>query len=327
MTNTSQLQYVYYGYNPSMAASCIFAVLFGISTIWHLYLLWQKRLWHFIPVIVGGICTYLTSRDIGIVLELEVFSSLTSSIVEFAGYVARAVSHTQAMHQTEAPFVIQIIVLLVAPILFAASIYMILGRIIVTMQAQHYSMIKTKRLTAVFVSSDIICFLIQAAGAGLMARGQRSTTKTGSYIILVGLIVQIVIFCFFYLVEAVFHRRMKAKPTYADLSLPWEKSVYIIYITSCLVLVRNVVRVVEFAEGFKGFIELNQVFLYVFDGVPMAALVFIYNVWYPSTMSGKARPHGRMDDSAEKDTVSPARSMSVGDGRHASVVTEESRAQ
>ncbi|KAK4891630.1 hypothetical protein LTR27_009799 [Elasticomyces elasticus] len=302
MTNTSQLQYVYYGYSPSMAASCIFAVLFGISTIWHLYLLWQKRLIYFIPVIVGG-------------------------IFEFAGYVARAVSHTQAMHQTETPFVVQIIVLLVAPILFAASIYMILGRIIVTMQAQHYSMIKTKWLTAVFVTSDVICFLIQAAGAGLMARGNRSTTNTGSHIVLVGLIVQIVIFCFFILVAVVFHRQMNAKPTYIDLSLPWKKSVYVLYITSCLVLVRNIVRVVEFAQGFQGFIELHEVFLYVFDGVPMAALVFIYNIWYPSTMSGKARPDGTMDDTAEKNTVSPARSMSVGDGRHASVAPEEGRAQ
>ncbi|KAK4957455.1 hypothetical protein LTR10_005418 [Elasticomyces elasticus] len=302
MTSASQQQYVYYNYNPSIAASCIFAVLFGISTIWHLGLLWQKRLWYFIPVIVGG-------------------------IFEFAGYVARAVSHTQAVHQTEAPFVIQIIVLLVAPILFSASIYMVLGRIIVTMQAQHYSMIKTKWLTAVFVTSDVICFLIQAAGAGLMARGNRSTTNAGSHIVLVGLIVQIVIFCFFVLVAVVFHRRMNAKPTYIDLSLPWKKSVYVLYITSCLVLVRNIVRVVEFAQGFKGFIENHEVFLYVFDGVPMAALVFIYNVWYPSTLSGKARRDASMDDTAEKDTVSPARSMSVGDGRHAWIAPEEGRAQ
>jgi len=64
--------------------------------------------------------------------------------------------------------------------------------------------------------------------------------------------------------------------------------------------------VAEFVEGFHGFIILHEVFLYVFDAVPMAAVMVIFNVWYPSDFSvtGKAKKGGRgMDADVEMDNV------------------------
>ncbi len=73
-------------------------------------------------------------------------------------------SNRQAPHPTLAPYVIQTLLLLVAPALFAASIYMTLGRIIVGVDGESYSMIKKKWLTKVFVTSDVLSFLIQLGG-------------------------------------------------------------------------------------------------------------------------------------------------------------------
>lgn len=50
--------YKFYHYDPSLAATCIFAVIFGILTVWHIYLVYKHRTWYFIPVIIGGICTF-----------------------------------------------------------------------------------------------------------------------------------------------------------------------------------------------------------------------------------------------------------------------------
>jgi hypothetical protein len=54
--------------------------------------------------------------------------------------------------------------ILLAPALFAASIYMILGRIILLVGGQEHSIIRPQWLTKIFVIGDVICFLLLAGG-------------------------------------------------------------------------------------------------------------------------------------------------------------------
>jgi hypothetical protein len=54
--------------------------------------------------------------------------------------------------------------LLIAPSLFTASIYMMLGRIIVAVDGEKYSLIKKRWLTKIFVITDIISFLVLSGG-------------------------------------------------------------------------------------------------------------------------------------------------------------------
>ena len=54
--------------------------------------------------------------------------------------------------------------ILVAPALFAASIYMTLGRIIIKLDAQNESLIPVRFLTKIFVVGDVISFLLQCGG-------------------------------------------------------------------------------------------------------------------------------------------------------------------
>lgn len=84
--------------------------------------------------------------------------------VELVGYAARAVSSRQAPNPTIAPYVVQTLLLLVAPALFAATIYMILVRIVVGVDGERYSLIKTRWLTKVFVTSDVVSFFVQLGG-------------------------------------------------------------------------------------------------------------------------------------------------------------------
>lgn len=50
--------YVLYRYYPSQVAAIIFVVLFGVTTILHLFQLVKKRTWYFISLLVGGSCRY-----------------------------------------------------------------------------------------------------------------------------------------------------------------------------------------------------------------------------------------------------------------------------
>jgi hypothetical protein len=58
----------------------------------------------------------------------------------------------------------QSVLLLVAPALFAASIYMELGRIVLMVDGERSLFIRRKWLTKLFVSGDVLSFLMQSSG-------------------------------------------------------------------------------------------------------------------------------------------------------------------
>jgi hypothetical protein len=65
---------------------------------------------------------------------------------------------------TLGPYIMQSILLLVAPALFAASIYMLLGRIVLLTEGERHSLIRAKWLTKIFVAGDVVSFMTQSAG-------------------------------------------------------------------------------------------------------------------------------------------------------------------
>lgn len=51
--------YILYNYDPSAVAAIIFVVLFGLTTLVHIFQMIRSRSWFFIPFIIGGICKYI----------------------------------------------------------------------------------------------------------------------------------------------------------------------------------------------------------------------------------------------------------------------------
>lgn len=49
----------FYPYNPSKPAGYAFVAIFGITTVMHLVLMFPYRAAYFIPLVLGGICTYI----------------------------------------------------------------------------------------------------------------------------------------------------------------------------------------------------------------------------------------------------------------------------
>src|SRR5262249_40590377 len=159
--------------------------------------------------------------------------------------------------------VMQSILLLIAPALFAASIYMILGRLILRTDARHLAPISPRWLTKIFVVGDCLSFSIQGGGGGLMANA--STMESGMHMVVAGLLVQIVFFGVFVGVGGVFHSRIKRNPTPASLEmesgLGWRKYMYTLYGASALIFVRSIFRVVEFSTGNDSVFQRHEYFL------------------------------------------------------------------
>lgn len=149
-------EYVFYNYNPSMPAACIFVVIFGLSAILHTWQLARNRTWYFIPFLIGCLCkSPPRSRSA---------TPSNSAAVEAIGYIGRVLSANEAPDFTKNPYIIQSILLLLGPALFAASIYMVLGRVITLLEAGHLSVIRPNWLTKVFVTGDVLSFLAQSGG-------------------------------------------------------------------------------------------------------------------------------------------------------------------
>ncbi|KAJ5125661.1 hypothetical protein N7526_007838 [Penicillium atrosanguineum] len=227
-SSSTTFSFVFYYYSPSSAAAGIFLVLFGLSSVLHFYQLVRTRTWFMIAFLIGG-------------------------LMETVGYVGRLLSSFQTPNFTKGPYIIQSALLLIAPAFFAASIYMTLGRIIQMMDGEKCSVIKPRWLTKIFVIGDVLSFLMQASGAGLMVTS-KSGVNTGENVIIGGLFVQIVFFGFFVITAALFQMRTTKTPSARSMELKvvWNRHMSALYVASVLILVRSVVRVVEYIEGYQG---------------------------------------------------------------------------
>jgi len=163
---------------------------------------------------------------------------------------------------------------------------MVLGRIIIIVQGERYSLIREKWLTKIFVCGDVISFLLQAGGGGLMSGGTLNMLHLGERIVVVGLFVQLLFFSFFLITATTFHYRFKklASPTttlFSPISLSWERFMNMLYMTSALIMVRSVFRVVEYLQGNAGSLLRHEAYVYIFDGCLMLAAMFLFNWRHP----------------------------------------------
>lgn len=131
-------------------------------------------------------------------------------------------------------------------------------------------LVRRSWLTKVFVGGDVLSFLLQAGGAGLLSSRDVGMQDTGEKIVVGGLFVQIVFFGTFVLAGVLFQVRMSRRASGLARERPWRKHMLGLYAVSVLIFVRSIVRVVEFLQGYDGYLMVHQVFIYVFDALPMA---------------------------------------------------------
>ncbi|WQF89258.1 Putative RTA-like protein [Colletotrichum destructivum] len=257
--------YILYHYDPSMAAAVVFVLVFGASAVLHIYQLSRTRTWYFVPFVVG--CLF-----------------------EAVGYVGRAMSASEAPDWTLKPYIIQSILILLGPALYAASVYMILGRLILLLEAGEYSLIRPNRLTKVFVLGDVLSFFAQGGGGGMLATAKSpSSVKTGENIIVAGLCIQILFFGFFMIVTMVFHFRHFRHPTphSYNIQTPWTKLLWVLYASSLLIMVRSLFRVAEYIEGTEGKLQSKEMYIYLLDALLMGIVSVLFNWFHPSRVITK----------------------------------------
>ncbi|KAL4767149.1 RTA1 like protein-domain-containing protein [Aspergillus nidulans var. acristatus] len=260
------MTYKFYYYDPTLVGAIIALVLYGTSTLYHVLQLWKFKCYFFTTFIIGAIMMTM-------------------------GYVFRAAS---SQDQTALGlYIAQSVCLLLPPSLYAATIYMIYGRIVLYAQSPELSIIAPGKVTKVFVIGDFFAFLFQASGGGMMAI--ESTAKIGQNIAIIGLFIQLIFFGVFFAISVVFcHRVEKSKQT-KILHMPYGALLYVLFVVSALIIIRCVFRVIEFVQGHDGYLMRHEVYMYVFDTIPMFVVQAIFHYYHPAKVLPQKVAFGRVE--------------------------------
>ncbi|KAF5563650.1 7-aminocholesterol resistance [Fusarium napiforme] len=252
-------QIVFFEYLPNKPAAISFVALFGIATLAHLVFLFIFRAWFFIPFILGGIC--------------EIF-----------GYFGRAQAHDTP--DKAGPFILQNVLLLAGTPFLAATIYMSLRRVATALDSQHLSFISLRWLTKLYVLIDIACIVSQFIGAIIPASGEPDAITKGRTILIAGLIVQLCALSIFILTSLYLYIRTRQETgPFLDSSLVrWRRYFRTIEAVTVIMIIRSIVRVVEYLQGQGGFVISHEVFIYLFDALLMFLVMLLLLIVHPGRL-------------------------------------------
>ncbi|RDW56848.1 hypothetical protein BP5796_12915 [Coleophoma crateriformis] len=252
--------YYIWTYLPSQPAAAIFAILFIVSSLAHIWFLVQRRTWFCIVLTIG-------------------------CIMEALGFAIRIQAHDNT--DKLMPYIIQNLFILLAPIFFAATIYMTLSRVIRSVpHGASCSMITPQKLTRVFVTGDILSLVIQGNSTPLTIIANGKYAKYSNYVVMLGLLLQLVMFAVFGITAMVFHKRYSRRSSLAGNDL-WRKQIHMLYVVSVLIMVRSIYRMIEYATGTTGYLMTHEWALYLFDATLMWIATVVFLIYYPSQLAAK----------------------------------------
>ncbi|EKM59872.1 uncharacterized protein PHACADRAFT_250650 [Phanerochaete carnosa HHB-10118-sp] len=177
-----------------------------------------------------------------------------------------------------------------SPCGFIAAEYVLLGRMARWLGANNHVLIPPRRITLVFVCSDVATFLTQAAGGSISASAHTNPSKAqaGSRVFLVGLVLQLVSFAIFMCVYTRFiYRVRKYQPEVwtRDRGMKWYKDwralASAMWLSCVGILIRSVYRTIELSEGFDGFLTRTEVYFFALDFVPLVLALVCYIPFWP----------------------------------------------
>lgn len=189
-------------------------------------------------------------------------------------------------------FLVEYLLVVLSPCAFIAGTYVVLGRIARYLRCDEYLLIRPTRVTIVFVTADILTFVIQALGGALVVSqpGDIDKVKLGGKLFKIGFILQVLCFSFFCLLVVVFAIRVHSREPRiwtadSDAQKPWHsdwRALLGALIVACVtVMIRSVYRMVESLEGEDGKLAITEWIFYAFDVLPLCICIMTFVPFWP----------------------------------------------
>lgn len=162
---------------------------------------------------------------------------------------------------------------------YSLANYILLGRLLYYIP--YLAPMHPGRVISTFVGLDAVIGALTANGAALVSNPSNSASKvrSGRDQFRASILLQLFCFIGFILIEILFHRRcIKAR----NIVTPRLRTLFVLlYVSSGLILVRNIYRVIEVFEGIDGYIAHHESFFWVFDGALMIINTVMFNIIHP----------------------------------------------
>lgn len=233
-------------------------------------------------MLVALIQTFMTWRIGGKFMLAMVVAAYTFSV----GIGLRFGLHAQP--ESKGIYIAEYLFVVLSPCGFIAADYVLLGRMSRWLKCDAHLWIRAKRITLVFVLSDVVTFLIQAAGGSTSTSNNPDTALAGSRIFLAGLALQLLSFLFFTILYARFIYRVykhepqvwaqdSGKPFYHD----WRALAFALGLSCLGILIRSIYRTIELGEGYHGHLATTEAFFYGLDTLPLFIAIAVYVPFWP----------------------------------------------
>ncbi|KAI9052363.1 hypothetical protein LZ554_003713 [Drepanopeziza brunnea f. sp. 'monogermtubi'] len=257
------------GYLPNVAGNVFLAAWFGVCLLAQLVLSIKYKTW-----------SHLAGQLFGLVLEI-------------VGYAARAELHDDPFGKQ---FIIYIITVTVAPAFLCYTIYLSFGRIVIV-YGTHLSVIPFRFYTIIFVTTDIICLVLQAGGAGWTQAKDISPAnlERAINVLRAGLGMQVASLSIFIVLAVdlayrVFRRRNSWSMRFVSVR---EKKMFKpmllgFFTAAVLILVRSAYRIQELSKGFVPPEANAEVLFMILEGAMIGLASLLLVLVHPGPVFGPA---------------------------------------
>lgn len=255
---------VIYGYTPSLVLAVVGAVSFAIVTLVHMGQILRHKSWYFSILVLGA-------------------------AMEIVGYIFRGLSSRKDPYNV-IYFVVQYFFIVCAPVFLSAAIYVVLSRFI-QMAGRTFAPLPPKVIIIVFVILDVVTTGIQVAGAALIGHAESDgrDSSTPNNILLSGLAIQVFSFAVFFTLLCITVLRVAQHKD----SEAWAKSrpavcvLFALVLSSLLVELRTIFRLIETAQGVFGYLSSHEAYFGCLEYLPIILAVGTWNIFHPGRLMPK----------------------------------------
>ncbi|WVQ85253.1 hypothetical protein IAT38_007418 [Cryptococcus sp. DSM 104549] len=242
-------------YIPNKAINIAAAVLyFAVAAVLTFHSFRRKANW-FMCLVIGAWC-----EGIGLVLRVAFRNNPHSSGLYIVCYL----------------FVV------LSPCAFLAGDYILLGRLVEFLDAhQHLRPLRAQYVSWMFIISDVITFLIQAAGGGLSISKNVTTAQAGGNIFLAGIALQFASFFFFTCAWAIFGIRAYRENKELWARQGWKPLYWALGFTCICFLIRSIFRTAELSQGYIGYLATHERFYLGLDTLPLLLGIAVFMYFWP----------------------------------------------
>jgi hypothetical protein len=155
---------------------------------------------------------------------------------------------------------------------------------------------RSRWLSKLYVILDFVVLLSQLAGTVMPASGDPKTVAMAQKIILVGLIIQVVALLGFIIIAYRAYQGVRNDPSGTVLELrgvAWENYFRAVIVVTGLIVVRSLVRMVEYIQGSDGYVISHEIFIYLFDAPLMWLCMVVFVLLHPGRLIKSTRKGGK----------------------------------